>query len=418
MRKSKLYSILLSVVVAFGLWLYVVSNVSQEDDITFYNIPVVMTGETVLAERNLMITSVSTNTVSLNLSGTRSDLNKLDNSNIIVKVDLSNIDEPGEKIPLSISPSNITYAADVSNDAFTVEQRNPEVIYVDVDYRRTKDVEVKVKWTGSRSENYIYDTENATLDYPSVTVIGPAAVADQIEYAQIEVDLTDRSESFSESFRYTLCNADGEPVDAEQITTNVEQIQMDVKIQQIKELDLVANIIYGGGASEQNTTITVQPETIRVSGGEALLEELGDSLMVCTINLAELEKSNNELKYTISLPEGVTNQTGVTEAVVTVKITGVSTKEFVIDNIQSIDVPEGMEAEIINANLTIKVRGPSAELLLLQEEDITAVVDFSAAEVGTATYKATITFAEGFESIGALKTYSVSATVQLQAAEE
>lgn len=409
MKRSKLYSLVLSLLIAFGLWMYVVTNVSQEDDNTFYNIPVVMTGETVLAEKNLMITSVSSNTVSLNLSGSRSDLNKVDNSNIIVKADLSSIDEPGDNIYLDYK---ISYAADVPNNAFTVEQKNPLGIYVDVDYRRTKEVDVRVKWTGTRSEDYIYDTENMVLDYPAITVIGPAAVADQIDHAQIEVDLTNRSESFSESFRYTLCDVDGEPVDAQQITTNAEEVHLDVKIQQIKDLDLVANVIYGGGASEVNTTVEIQPQSIRVSGGEAVLEELGDALMVCTINLAELEKSTTEQKYTISLPEGVTNHTGVTEAVVTVKITGVSTREFTINNIQSINVPEGLEAEIINANLTVKVRGPSAEMMLLKPEDITAVVDFSAAEIGTATYKATITFAENFKNLGALKTHSVSAEVR------
>lgn len=408
MTKSKLYSIVLSIVVAFGLWLYVFNNVSQEDDSTFYNIPVVMTGESVLNEKNLMITGVSANTVSLNLSGARSELNKIDNSNIIVKADVSGIDEPGDHIYLNYS---VSFAADVSNNAFTV-QKNPQGIYVDVDYRRTKEVEVRVKWTGTRSESYIYDTDNPVLDYTTVTVIGPASVADQIDHAEIEVDLTERFVSISEDFRYTLCNADGEPVDAEQIVTNVEQIHLDAKIQQIKILDLVANVIYGGGATKENTIVDVQPDTIRVSGGEAVLEELGDSLMVCTINLAELETSSSEQRYAISLPEGVTNQTGVSEAVVTVKITGVSTREFTIENFQSINVPEGLEAEIINANLVVKVRGPSAQMILLEPEDISAVVDFSAAEIGTATYKATITFPEGFESLGALKTYSVSAEVR------
>ena len=69
MRRSKLYSIALSFVVAFGLWLYVVSTVSQQDDRTYYNVPVVMEGESVLNERNLMITSKSASAVSLHLSG-------------------------------------------------------------------------------------------------------------------------------------------------------------------------------------------------------------------------------------------------------------------------------------------------------------------------------------------------------------
>ena len=82
MRTNRLYSALLSVVVAFGLWLYVVTNVSQGDDKTFYNIPVVMEGESVLNERNLMITSVSTKNVSMHLSGTRSNLNKINSGNM------------------------------------------------------------------------------------------------------------------------------------------------------------------------------------------------------------------------------------------------------------------------------------------------------------------------------------------------
>ena len=82
-----------------------------------------------------------------------------------------------------------------------------------------------------------------------------------------------------------------------------------------------------------------------------------------------------------------------------------------VDKIEMINVPDGMMAEIINANLTVRVRGPEEELNKLTEKDITAVVDLSAAEAGTATYKATIVFSEEFPNVGAMKTSSVSATV-------
>ena len=408
MRKNKIYSAILSLVIAFGLWLYVVNNVSSETDITFDGIPVVKEGEAKLTEQNLIVTSISNSTVSMNLAGSREDLNKIDKSNTSVKIDLSKITEPGEKIPLNYTPS---YPADVSPSAFDVSEKNPAQIYVSVDYRRSFEIPVQVKWTGTRSENYIYDTENYLLDNTVVTITGPATVADQIHHAAIEVDLTNRSESISESFRYTLCDAQGNPVDARQITTNVEEIRLDAQIQRIKDMDLVADIIYGGGATKDNTLIKLEPETIRVSGGEAVLAELGDTYTVCTINLADIEKSTKDLRYTIALPEGVTNQTGVSEVVLTVVYTGLKTREFTIDNFQMINVPQGMEAEIINANLTIKVRGPEEEIAALKERDITAVVDFSAAEVGTATYKATIIFGDKFSHVGALKTNSVSATV-------
>ena len=407
-KDRRITSAILSLVIAFGLWWYVVNNVSMEDDITFNNIPVVREGESVLNERNLMITDISTESVSMNLIGSREDLNKVDSSNMSVKINLSNIDEPGERIPLTYVPS---YPATVANTAFEVSYKNPSVIFVSVDYRRTLEIPVVVKWTGTRSENYLYDTENYTTDYTTVTITGPATAVDQIDHAQVLIDLTDRSESFSESFRYTLCDAQGEPVDAQHITTSVEEIQLTAQIQQIKEVDLIADILYGGGATPENTTVTLSPEVIRVTGGEAVLEELGDTYTVCSINLADLEKSSNELKYTLTLPEGVTNQTGVSEVVVTVRFNGLKTREFVVDKIEMIHVPEGVLAEVINANVTVRLRGPEAELSKLTEKDITAVVDLSAAEVGTATYKAMIQINPEVPNVGAMKTTSVSATV-------
>ena len=67
---------------------------------------------------------------------------------------------------------------------------------------------------------------------------------------------------------------------------------------------------------------------------------------------------------------------------------------------------------IITANLTVKVRGPAEEINKLTEKDIFVMVDFTSAEVGTATYKASIVFGAGFEHVGALRTNAVSATVQ------
>ena len=407
-KERKITSAVLSLVIAFGLWWYVVNNVSMEDDITFNNIPVVREGESVLNEKNLMITEISAEAVSMNLMGSRDDLNKVDSSNMSVKINLSNIEEPGERIPLTYTPS---YPATVTNTAFEVSHKNPAVIFVSVDYRRTYEIPVQVKWTGTRSENYLYDTENYTLDYSAITITGPASVADQIDHALVLIDLTDRSESFSESFRYTLCNAEGEPVDAKRITTNLEEVQLTAQIQKIKEVDLIADVIYGGGATPENTKVTLNPEVIRVTGGEAVLEELGDTYTVCSINLADIEKSSNELKYTINLPEGVTNQTGVSEVVVTVRFSGLKTKDFVVETIEKINVPEGMTADIINANLTVRLRGPEEEISALTDKDISAVVDFSAAEAGTATYKATIQISEKFPNVGAMKTSSVSATV-------
>lgn len=406
MRKNKLYSVVLSVLIAFGLWLYVINSISPESDATYYNIPVVMDGEQVLNERGMMLTSSSEAFVTLHLSGNRSDLNKVNSANITVKADLSKIYEPGNRIPIEYT---ISYPGDVASNAFVEESRSS--LYVTVEYRRNKEVPVQVNWIGTRSEDYLYDTESLTMDYPLITVMGPASVADLIHHAEIEVDLTDRVESMSESFRYTLCDEEGNPVDAQMIVTNVEEVRLDLKIRRIKEVTLVADVTYAAGASESNTTIEILPKTIRVSGSDAALAELGDTITLCALNLGEIEKSG-ETSYAIVLPEGITNLTGVDEATVNIRFSGLSTKEFIVENFLPINIPEGMDAEIINEKLTVKVRGATADINKLTPEDISITVDLANAEAGTATYKAIIVFPEEYQNVGALGVYTVSVTVQ------
>lgn len=404
--KNKITTLILSLVIAFGLWVYVITSVSPGSEETFHNIPVVREGETVLQERGLMITEVSSDTVSLTLSGTRKDLAKVNSGNITLKVDLSKIYEPGTH-SLQYTTS---YPGDVASNAFVQEARTPESITFTVEERRNKEVPVEIKWIGSSPEGFLTDKESRVLDYPTVTVVGPASVADQIEKAVIEVDLTERRESISESFRYTLCDAEGNPVDAEKITTNVQEVRLDVKIQRFKDLRLTYILVPGGGATADSVDITLSVDTIRVSGSEAVLEKLGDELVIATINLGDYAK-NTELTCSINLPEGVTNLTGVTEAKINLAFKGLSIKTLTLDEFHSVNVPEGLNAEITTQELEVKVRGPVQLIQRLTADDLRATVDFTGAEAGSYSFKVTITFGEEFAALGVVEQCSVYATV-------
>lgn len=410
MMKSKFTSVFLSVVIAFGLWLYVVTNVSQEAEYTIYNIPIVMEGETLLNEKNLMITNISADNVDLALSGSRSDLAKVNSGNIILKGDLTKIYEPGEKIALSYTP---IFPSDVASNALTIQNRNPANIFLTVEARRNKEVPVEIQWEGASPEGFLSDRENRVLDYASVTVMGPASVADLIEKAVITVNLSDQKESISQDYRYTLCDAEGNPVDAKLITTNVETVHLDMKIQKVKEVALTVDLIYGGGANENNTKVTVEPAVIRLSGGEGVLAELGDTIVLGKLDLGSIEKSQT-ITLPVTLPEGITNLSNITEAQVSIKFTGLMTKEFVVSNIEAENIPEGLEADIMEEQLSVIVRGPAAEMVKLTEEDIFVRADFADAVEGTSTFKATVSFPQEFQMVGAVKTYSITANIWRQ----
>lgn len=405
--KNKFAAAALSVVIATLLWLYVITIVSPGSKQTFYNIPLVLGNESVLTERGLMITYQSASSVNLELSGTRTDLAKVNAGNITVKTDLSNIYEPGNQIAVSYA---VSFPGNVANNAFVTESRSPSRIYLNVERRASKTIPVEVRWIGSVPDGFIADRDNKLLEYPTVQITGPESVTNQIEKAVIEVDLTDQRESISWDCTYTLCDANDEPVDAGLITTNVDQIHLEVRIQRVKDITLTYHLVEGGGATAANVEITLSTDKIRVSGSEAALELMGDQLVVGTIDLAEVASDMNKT-FTIPLEEGITNLTGISEVTATITLKGLSTKDFLIREISKVNVPEGLEVELITQELNLRVRGPADQIAKLTLGDVMVIVDFTGAEVGTATFPVRAVFTDGFRDVGVLRAESVSASV-------
>ncbi len=405
--KRKIAYALLSLVVAFGLWLYVITNVSPDSENTYYNIPVVLTNETVLNDRGLMLEKEEQLTVSLKLAGNRSDLKKLNSSNITVTADLSKIVSEGQHT-LSY---NISFPGDVPRTSLDVLSQNPADVKIGVAERKTREVPVVPVYQGTVPEGFLTDKENVTMDYETVMVTGPAKVVDQIKQAVLQVDLEGRTETISQSYSYILCDAQGEPVDAQMVVTDVEQINLALTIQRYKEVQLMLNVIPGGGATRQNTKITMDLEKIQISGSEQMLSEMNDTLVLGDLKLAEVLE-DTKLEYEIKLPEGITNLTGKSKVSVQVDFQGLVKKTVEVSRFIQRGLPIGMEATLLTKALTVELRGPTAQIEAVTEEDLVVTVDLSNAQPGTDTYKATVTITNSnLVDLGTVGSYTVSVTV-------
>ena len=252
--KSKLVTFLLALLFAFGLWLFVVTVEQPESESTYYDIPVVFqnNGEELLKERGLMLVSERP-TVTLKLKSTRTNLRNLNESNINILVNLANITTAGtHRLNYSIS-----YPGNVPSGEVSVVSASLEQITLKVERRITKQIEVVPVYNGSVPEGMIAHKEEAELDYEYIEVSGPESVMENITQAVIQVDLEGQTQTLAGEYTYTLCDAEGNPVDASLLTTNVEVVNLMVKIQQVKEIELRVKVIAGGGATEQTSTITI-----------------------------------------------------------------------------------------------------------------------------------------------------------------
>ena len=405
MKKKMIYA-LLSLVVSFGLWLYVITVENPNSENTFYSIPVVLDNESVLHDRGLMVLSAEAPTVTLKLSGNRSYLNKLNNSNITLVADLSRIYEAGEQ-PLSYT---IRYPGDIPQNSIEVLSQLPAQVTLTITERLTQNVPVNVVYNGQVPEGYMTDTKNLVLDAKSINVTGPASVVKQIAEARITVNLDNQTETISQSYTYTYYDKNGEVVQHEKLTADVPEVKLTLKIQRYKQIALKLDVIAGGGATLENTKITMDIDSLFISGSEQLLEGL-ETIVLDQIDLG-LVYQNTVLTYTIAdlLPEGITNITNTEKVNVTIELPDLETKTFQITQILSQNIPAGMHVDIMTKALTVTLRGPANVINNLTEEQIQVLVDFTGAKPGADSYQATIRI-EDAEGVGAMGRYDVQAQV-------
>ena len=411
MKNKKFGTILLSALVAFGLWLYVVTFVSTEHEETFHNVRVALEGETQLAERNLMLLSETDYEVTLVVKGNRQDVAKVNAENLQLVANLGAIYDPGTH--------NLTYSVSVPGDvpegAVELQSKTPDRVTVVVARKTSKEVPVQVDYVGDVPAEYIKDTAAAELDYKYVTVEGPEEVVDQIDHATITVDCEGRTEPIYESFRYELRSADNEPVDAAWITTNVAEVRLYLPVAMVKTVPLALTVHAGGGATEDTTTLEFDPVEISVSGSESALESL-DKIVIGSIDLTEIIE-DTELEFEINLPAGLTNISNLTTARVKISFPKLSTREFVITEFTHVNLPEGMVAENLTKQLTVTVRGLKDQIRAMALADITVKLDLSGV-VNTSAVEPEFVFAAGYESVEILGSYSVSVQVSEAEPEE
>ena len=399
--KNKVIYALLSAVIAFGLWLYVITVVNPEAEQTFYDVPVVLSNESVLKDKGLMIDTDTQPKVTLVLKGNRTDLNKLKNSDITLLADLSRINAAGEQ-NLSYS---IGFPGEFADNAFEVLSHSPDKVPLNIVEWGSKEVDVTVNYIGSVALDFIVDKDGAQLDHEKVTITGPRSVIDQITQARVDVDLNGKDQTFNESFRYTLCDAEGQPVDAAQVKTNVAEVNLTLRIQRVKEVQLLLDVKYGGGATVNTATIKIDPLTIKVAGSEALLEGL-DSLTLGSVNLADITE-DTVLTFPITLTEGLTNLSGQTEATVTIAFPDLEVKTLSVNKIQVFNVPGSMLVNVGTQVCSVTVRGPKAQIDAITEEHLTVRVDLANAELGENMYAAQIYVDGAFPGVGVLGSYNI-----------
>ena len=403
---QKLLYMLFALLTAIVLWLYV--SIADMPDITrtVSGIKVETIGAETLTERNLVATKLSRETVSITFKGSREQIYELDNTNVKVVIDLSNITTSGQQ-GIRAYPE---YDQKLKTSSLSVVSISSDYIEVTVENVVPKNVVVRGVNEGSVADGYI--ANRMTVAPETIDIVGPESVIKQVAYAQAVFSETNLTGSTSVDTPVVLMDTNDEPVSMDNITLSSETVTLSMQVNMLKNIPLTVNFVYGAGTTADNNTVSykIEPASVELSGDTAVLQEL-ESIVTTTVDLNQFE-STTELTVPIMIPNDCENLTGTAEATITVEISNLETAKLSVKNISITNDDTSLSTEVITQSLDVTLRGTAEDLAKVTADNVRIVANLTDVKstIGTHAVPARINV-DGVSGVGAIGNNTVTVRI-------
>lgn len=402
LKESKTLYICFSVLLAILFWLYVRQVEDPVMNGTIWNVPVELTGESVLTSKGLAVAELSDETVDLKISAPASVLESLSRKNVTAIVDVSKC-VAGENT-LYYTPK---VASNVKQDGITWTSQSPETVAIRVEKLDSKVFPVEFRLVGSVADGYQAGT--AAISPEMVTISGPVDQVSQIAKVAAVLEVNELSEEYSGNLPLTLFNAKGEKLEELEVTMDTDSVYVVVPVVVIREINLTVNLVSGGGATDENAVYKIEPETITVSGSSEAMEGLNE-LSLGSVDLAKVN-GTKIISLPITLQPQLENVSGITSANVTVTVSGLRTRSIEVDNITLYNKSSGYQVTVETKVCTVVIRGREEDLEMIDPSQLRVVVDMSnITTVGTYPVPAKV-YLDTSDSVGVVGEYSVVVSI-------
>jgi len=409
MRKlydSRAFWMIVSLITSLVFWIYVSSVETEEFKQTFRGVKVELVGENILRDsKNLVITDLDTNTVTIEVVGPRRVVAALDNDDIVAQVDVSKL----SRSAYTSQQYTVVFPDGTETGNLSVSRKMPETVNFLISSQTSKSIQVRGSFDGTLAEGFTAETP--VFEPATITVMGSEAYLKNVEYAWVTFSKENVSSTYSVETGFTLMNADNEPCSTTGLTFSDDVVTATLPLLMLKEVKLDVNLIEGSGATMANTKVSIEPESVVLAGDSKLLEGM-NKIVLATIDLTDFATSFEE-SYTIPLDNEITSTTGITTAEVSVEISGLETKAFKVSNISCTNVTDGFRAEIITQSLDIMLRADAETLAQIKDENIRAVADLTDMNESTGTYMPKVKiYVDGFKNVGAIGENSITIEIE------
>lgn len=384
----------LSVLLAVVLWFVVACSNTEDHPRAIVGVPLRITLSDSAQSEGLKVFRPTNTTASVYVKGNAAVVFQLQPSDLVAYVpSASSITTPGNySLPLAVRNSE----TNLGRTAYSVDHTDPQIVSFMVDRYREKTftIESDITYKGGFKTDSSYFIGSPVLTSDTVTISGPEKEVNQVNRVAYQYEVTNTP---TDSLQFTatlgMFDANGNKLEKGNMTVNPEKVDVTIPVLPRKTMAVTATFANKpSGLTLNADQIRVQPGSIDVAAPKTVLDNMLGTISLDPIDFSLISPTNNAFDANITLPSTCKNLSNSPTAHVTLNLSDMTTKQFVVSVFNVKNVGTGRNAAVRTTGLSVTAVGPPEELAKLTDTSIIGSVDLSGKENFAGQTEAPVTF--------------------------
>lgn len=321
----------------------------------------------------------NTNTVTFKVTGKRSYLERMSNSDFKAVADLKMVEDMN-RVPIEITPQRYAGNVTVASKIYYLELAVEDLV--------SKPFVISVQTEGDVAKQHALG--ETSVSPTLLRVSGPTSVVNRIDKAVAIVDVEGMTEDITDSVIPKLYDVDGNEVDTTELSFNIQNVMVSVQILDTKEVTLNFQTMGTLPEGYEYVGVEYKPQTVMVKGETLVLNAMNSitvpaEVLDLTDATGDIEK---EVDISAYLPAGVSlvdNAQAKIDVKVKIEKHEKRTFEMPTANITVKNLSDKYGVKFLKDKVKVEVEGLSAALDGLDASTLTGSIDVSGMTEGEHT---------------------------------
>lgn len=366
----KLFSILISVI----LWILIVNIDDPVITKKYSDILVGTVNESVIYNKGKVYeVKDNSNYIDVYVKAKRSIIKYITSDNISAIADFNNL-MMDKLVPIDIKLDK--YQSQVESVS-----SSPNNMIISIEDSISKTFAINITTEGEVGKGYFISEKNLKID--NINISGPKSIINKVNTVSAPVKITNLTKDKSFNVEPVYLDSDGEIIDSSLITSDLDEVGIDVEIKVLKAKSVPINVVTTGKVAEGYTIddITTTPEKIDIIGAVDAMNSVSEIVISGeSVNVNNFAKTmENTFNIKEFLPSGINIADYEDEnVVVVITISPMGSKEisYPVSSIVIENPPYGLKINYGSLkSIPIVLSGNKKSIENIKASDIKVVLD-------------------------------------------